>query len=659
MTPVKTMLRKRMGKVSKCLFWLVLSGLASAARATAAPPSLLYQRLCLPCHGANGDGRGPAAPWLFPEPRSFQRGLYKWRSTPSGQLPTDADLVRTIREGASGTSMPAFAALSAADLVTLTRDVQRLTPRYFKTQAPPPVTLPPPPQETPELVARGRELVVKLGCPSCHGPELRGDGTAAPAKDARGRSLAPYDLRALPPRGGSDLRSLALHLDTGLDGTTMPSFRASSPQDLYAVAAYLRSLDGAGALASLQAATDSVTLSPTLTARAAPDMAAAAGEPGQGFHPGVTPAEAVLFATRVPPMGPRPPLAPAELSLSAQQCGRCHARQLRDWSASIHARGFDAGVAGQLMSNAPRFVERCQTCHAPLAEQLPLARGAPDVVPLNDQDAPPRNPDFDAGVRAEGVTCAACHLRRWAKYGPPARPSGLLSNPALAVTELPIYERADFCLPCHQQPASLALGGKPLLNTYLEWLASPYQARGYLCQNCHMPEREHTWKGAHDPETVRQGVRLDVTPEGPHGLRAAVTNVGCGHDFPTTATPAATLSVTLLSRGGKPVARRELRIARNAVFDGKAWVERPADTRIPPGRSAVLSATFTPAELGRSARRARVELRFAPDDYYTGFYRASLADEHRDPAARKLLEEALARTLASPFTVQTLEVAVP
>ncbi|MCB9559748.1 MAG: hypothetical protein H6708_05010, partial [Kofleriaceae bacterium] len=44
----------------------------------------LYDQRCLPCHGAAGDGHGPAAPWLWPRPRDLTAAAYKWRSTDLG-----------------------------------------------------------------------------------------------------------------------------------------------------------------------------------------------------------------------------------------------------------------------------------------------------------------------------------------------------------------------------------------------------------------------------------------------------------------------------------------------------------------------------------------------------------------------------------------------
>ena len=65
--------------------------------------------------------------------------------------------------------------------------------------------------------------------------------------------------------------------------------------------------------------------------------------------------------------------------------------------------------------------------------------------------------------------------------------------------------------------------------------------RGIQCQHCHMPNREHTWKGVHDPATFRQGIAVVAVAARTAGgvtARARVTNVGAGHYLPTTPTPA-------------------------------------------------------------------------------------------------------------------------
>jgi mono/diheme cytochrome c family protein len=71
----------------------------------------LYRRNCLHCHGVSGAGDGPTAPFLYPIPRDYRKGIFKFTSTASGAKPDRSDLRRTITNGLHGTSMPAFDAL--------------------------------------------------------------------------------------------------------------------------------------------------------------------------------------------------------------------------------------------------------------------------------------------------------------------------------------------------------------------------------------------------------------------------------------------------------------------------------------------------------------------------------------------------------------------
>lgn len=75
----------------------------------------LYRRHCLQCHGLSGDGRGPTGLWVYPHPRDFRRGSFKFVSTGDGGKPRRADLLRTLRDGLKGTAMPAFGLLPESE----------------------------------------------------------------------------------------------------------------------------------------------------------------------------------------------------------------------------------------------------------------------------------------------------------------------------------------------------------------------------------------------------------------------------------------------------------------------------------------------------------------------------------------------------------------
>jgi mono/diheme cytochrome c family protein len=78
----------------------------------------IYREQCMHCHGASGDGDGPTAPFLWPPPRDYRQGIFKFTSTnESGRLskPTRDDLRRTLHKGILNTSMPAFEAILTDD----------------------------------------------------------------------------------------------------------------------------------------------------------------------------------------------------------------------------------------------------------------------------------------------------------------------------------------------------------------------------------------------------------------------------------------------------------------------------------------------------------------------------------------------------------------
>jgi mono/diheme cytochrome c family protein len=210
----------------------------------------LYRTACAACHGTLGDGSGPAAfsiaPGVAPRPRDFVAGRYKLRSTPSGTPPTDADLHRTIARGIPR-YMPAFGTLEAEAIDGLVEYVKSFSPR-FAGPPPRPMALPEPMAPGAEAATRGADVYTALGCPACHGPEGRGDGSAAGAlRDATGLRIWPADL-GHPSwfKGGSEPEDVYRTLVTGMDGTPMPGYAdvfADLPADApWTLIAYIASL---------------------------------------------------------------------------------------------------------------------------------------------------------------------------------------------------------------------------------------------------------------------------------------------------------------------------------------------------------------------------------------------------------------------------------
>lgn len=67
---------------------------------------------------------------LSPPPRNFTKARFRFRTTPEGSLPSDADLFRTLTSGVLPSRMPGFAFLSDAERWALVSHVKKLT-KYF------------------------------------------------------------------------------------------------------------------------------------------------------------------------------------------------------------------------------------------------------------------------------------------------------------------------------------------------------------------------------------------------------------------------------------------------------------------------------------------------------------------------------------------------
>jgi len=218
----------------------------------------VYVKWCAGCHGDNGAGDGEAAKRMIPPPRDFTgNALYQIRSTPSGQLPVDADLLRSIDEGLPGTAMPAWKSrLSDHQRRDVLAYIKTFSP-YFAdtTQHPQPIPFGKAPGGggSTEALKVGRQFYDSIGCRKCHGDQGRGDGPSAPTlKDDAGHPMFAADLHQnWRFNGGGTVEDIYHRLRTGLDGTPMPSFSDLLEQkfltetELWRVAQYVRSLSPA------------------------------------------------------------------------------------------------------------------------------------------------------------------------------------------------------------------------------------------------------------------------------------------------------------------------------------------------------------------------------------------------------------------------------
>ena len=249
----------------------------------------VYTRTCAPCHGDAGDGRGPAAPSLSIPPRDFRTALFKYAGVPAGELPNDADLLRTVKRGLDGTPMLAWD-LTDRERRAVVQYLKTFSPRW-RRRAPPPRLLPTPDpwRDRPaEAIARGAAIYhVQAQCSGCHGAyatrtelqamsrALTGHGIERFSPDLYERGARESEffagdepVRIVPPdflqdrmKNGTSLAELYRTIGAGIGGTAMPHWQGALPEeDLWALVHYTKSLvdrAGVGPVAEKKRASES------------------------------------------------------------------------------------------------------------------------------------------------------------------------------------------------------------------------------------------------------------------------------------------------------------------------------------------------------------------------------------------------------------------
>ena len=207
----------------------------------------LYDVTCAYCHGLDGKGDGPAADFLIPAPRDFSEGIYKFRRTLSGIVPSDWDLYESITKGIHGTSMIRWKDLPEEQRWWLVHYIKTFSDKFLEEKNPPVISVSEPPRVTRESIMRGRQFYIDAECWKCHGESGRGDGPSADElKDKDGNISIPRDLTIGKNYGrGSSQEAIYITLIRGLDGTPMPSYQDAfedMDEELWNLVNYIYSL---------------------------------------------------------------------------------------------------------------------------------------------------------------------------------------------------------------------------------------------------------------------------------------------------------------------------------------------------------------------------------------------------------------------------------
>jgi mono/diheme cytochrome c family protein len=250
--------------------------------ATLAKGADLYRLHCLHCHGLTGNGRGPTAPWVNPHPRDYRSGIFKFTSSKQpdkARKPRREDLLRTLRQGVEGTSMPSFGLFSDEQLNELASYVMHLSLRGqvefqvmqdllnkesgetipdadiadrakewvggisgWWVQAEKELIAPEiPPQDLAESVQRGFKLFQKdgRGCMSCHLDYGRQNNYL---NDSWGTIVRALDLTRGEYRGGRRPIDLYWRIHSGVNGANMPASSDASSKDIWDLVNFLQVL---------------------------------------------------------------------------------------------------------------------------------------------------------------------------------------------------------------------------------------------------------------------------------------------------------------------------------------------------------------------------------------------------------------------------------
>jgi len=234
----------------------------------------LYTENCMRCHGVTGDGNGPVAKFMRPRPRDYRKGIFKFTTKPYGSRPRRADLVRTVRRGIPGTSMPSFRLLPDSDIEALVDYVLVLAHRgefefelaleadssneiaaSFPAEATTTVlqkwkaaesgevqALTPMPVFTADNVKRGRQAFLTKGCSKCHGEDGRGLTRDNAFVDSWGFPTRAADLTSGLLHGGPQPIDVYRRVHSGINGTPMPGFASAlskEPDTIWDLVSYV------------------------------------------------------------------------------------------------------------------------------------------------------------------------------------------------------------------------------------------------------------------------------------------------------------------------------------------------------------------------------------------------------------------------------------
>ena len=244
----------------------------------------VYMEYCVSCHGINGDGKGVSGKGLFPAPRNFKLGLFKFGNIVAGELPHDETLHKIIRYGLKGTAMLPWD-MSKQQVYNVIQYIKTFAPKAWEgkgkklgekiTVSKDPYSL----ATKTRAIEKGKEVYHGIAeCQSCHRAYVSKKELNEISLKVNDEAITDFDedmykiklqdsehgYKVMPPdftfhelrsvgnmkeqKGIKDperiaLNDLYLRLSSGTGGAAMPSWKGVIEDDeIWAVAYYVRHL---------------------------------------------------------------------------------------------------------------------------------------------------------------------------------------------------------------------------------------------------------------------------------------------------------------------------------------------------------------------------------------------------------------------------------
>lgn len=292
-------------------------------------------------------------------------------------------------------------------------------------------------------------------------------------------------------------------------------------------------------------------------------------------------------------------------TLRAEECASCHREIYDEWSTTIHNQAWTDPYfqVDWIFDGSPQI---CKNCHIPLDRQQEHK-----VLGFNDAEKwdsiLESNPDFDAKLQHEGVTCNVCHYQNGKIVGvigdtSAPHPVEKIDNANLICMRCHVVsgERWDAFFkfpPCGTVAEIQSANDKIFVEDSSEM--SMDEIAALACVECHMPlierplttggkirtTRQHLWRGGHDAEMVKRGLTISLyetvsDDSDKRRFTLAMANTGAAHYLPT-GTPDRHLTVRLrvLDDQGKILHEENYTLKRTIMW--RPFIVDLWDTRLP------------------------------------------------------------------------------